>query len=443
MSTTNNYLVTFGDVATMGFTSKAAYPGGYNANKVMTKGEVDTYWFVDTTVAAFAGYTSLRCPRYQDLQNTTTTTSTTTTAAPTTTTTTTAAATTTTSTTTTAAPTTTTSTSTTSTTTLAPCQVSLSPSNIDGATACDNWNNVIDRTTYYTLYYPCSATNSQQLYTDSGLTTLIPNGYYSNGTNHFQVVGGNGTLTNSTVCAGATTTTTSTTTSTSTTTTTTTTTTEAPTTTTTTTAAPTTTTTTEAPTTTTTTTAAPVAYTIDSTSTGTPYDACTTGDPTIPLYAAPGNTVPYVTMILYTNTGLSTPYVGGSGWRKLTQGATAYAAVVTTDGEITDYVTCASLTTTTTTTEAPTTTTTTTAAVNYIAYPADKYGCSGGSCGSFIQATEIAFPDTFTVTINKWYVSLSGDGYAYQLTSITPSAGPGLIMLESTMNTCGAACSVS
>ena len=86
MSTTNNYLVTFGDVATMGFTSKAAYPGGYNANKVMTKGEVDTYWFVDTTVAAFAGYTSLRCPRYQDLQNTTTTTSTTTTSTTTTTT---------------------------------------------------------------------------------------------------------------------------------------------------------------------------------------------------------------------------------------------------------------------------------------------------------------------------------------------------------------------
>ena len=100
-------------------------------------------------------------------------------------------------------------------------------------------------------------------------------------------------------------------------------------------------------------------------------------------------------------------------------------------------------TTTTTTTEPPTTTTTTTTAgITYIAYPADKYGCSGGSCGSFIETTEIAFPDTFTVTINKWYVSQSGDGYAYQLTSTTPSAGPGLIMQQSTMNTCGAACSV-
>jgi hypothetical protein len=87
----------------------------------------------------------------------------------------------------------------------------LSPSNIDGSTACDNWNNVIDRTTYYAAYNPCSATNGQQLYTDSGLTTLLPNGWYSNGTNYFQVVGGNGTLTNSTVCPGPTTTSTTTT----------------------------------------------------------------------------------------------------------------------------------------------------------------------------------------------------------------------------------------
>jgi hypothetical protein len=87
----------------------------------------------------------------------------------------------------------------------------LSPSNIDGPTACDNWNNVIDRTTYYALYSGCSATNGQQLYTDSGLTTLLPNGWYSNGTNYFQVVGGNGTLTNSTACPGPTTTSTTTT----------------------------------------------------------------------------------------------------------------------------------------------------------------------------------------------------------------------------------------
>jgi hypothetical protein len=176
----------------------------------------------------------------------TTSTSTTTTEAPTTTSTTTSGGGGTTS-------TSTTSTSTSTTTAAGPCQVSLSPSNVDGPTACDNWNNVIDRTTYYALYSGCSATNGQQLYTDSGLTTLIPNGWYSNGTNYFQVVGGNGTLTNSTACTGATTTTTTTQPPT-----TTTTTTQPPTTTTTTTQPPTTstttTTTTEPPTTTTTTT---------------------------------------------------------------------------------------------------------------------------------------------------------------------------------------------
>jgi hypothetical protein len=364
MSKVNNYLITFGDVATMGFTSKASYPGGYNANKIMTKGEIDTYWFVDTTVAAYAGYTSLRCPRYQDLQNTTTTSTTTTT----------------------------------TTTTLAPCQVSLSPSNIDGATACNNWNNVIDRTAYYALYYPCSAANGQQLYTDSGLTTLIPNGWYSDGTTYFQVVGGNGTLTNSTACPG-TTSTTSTTTSTTTTTTsttTTTTTTEPPPTT----EPPTTSTTTT--TTTTTTTAAPVAYTIDSTSTGTAYDACTTGNPTIPLYAAPGNTVPYVTMILYTNTGLSTPYIGGTGWRKLTQGATEYAAVVTTDGEITDYTACAGLTTSTTTSTTTTTTTTTTLSPNVDIY--------------INTVSSLDIPIT-GMTINGVAVTWSGGGPDFTLTA--------------------------
>jgi cytoskeletal protein RodZ len=277
MSTTNNYLVTFGDVATMGFTSKAAYPGGYNANKVMTKGEVDTYWFVDTTVAAFAGYTSLRCPRYQDLQNTTTTTSTTTTAAPTTTTTTTAAATTTTSTTTTAAPTTTTSTTTTaapttttstSTTTTTTAAATTTTSTTTTTTAApvsysigvQSFNGGYNYTGYSTSNDACNAGgtnpiaavfssgtigNGEVLYLDSNLTNAFTStgGYYwaSGGIGiyyYFNYVGG--VITNFTYCAAPTTT--STTTSTSTTTTTTTT--EAPTTTTTT-------TTTEAPTTTT------------------------------------------------------------------------------------------------------------------------------------------------------------------------------------------------
>ena len=97
--------------------------------------------------------------------------------------------------------------------------------------------------------------------------------------------------------------------------------------------------------------------------------------------------------------------------------------------------------TTTTTTDAGTTTTTT-AGINYIAYPADKYVCDAPNCGAFVEATEIAFPDTFTPVINKWYSPSIPNGYAYQLTSTTPSAGPGLIMYAGTFNTCGLACSI-
>ena len=97
--------------------------------------------------------------------------------------------------------------------------------------------------------------------------------------------------------------------------------------------------------------------------------------------------------------------------------------------------------TTTTTTDAGTTTTTT-AGINYIAYPADKYVCDAPNCGAFVEATEIAFPDTFTPVINKWYSPSIPNGYAYQLTSTTPSTGPGLVMYSGTFNTCGLACSV-
>ena len=97
--------------------------------------------------------------------------------------------------------------------------------------------------------------------------------------------------------------------------------------------------------------------------------------------------------------------------------------------------------TTSTTTEAGTTTTTT-AGITYISYPADKYGCDAPNCGAFVEATEIAFPNTFTPVINKWYSPSTPNGYAYQLTSTTPSAGPGLIMYAGTFNTCGLACSI-
>jgi hypothetical protein len=105
-------------------------------------------------------------------------------------------------------------------------------------------------------------------------------------------------------------------------------------------------------------------------------------------------------------------------------------------------IVCDSTTTTTTTEPSTSTTSTTTAGITYISYNADKYGCSAPSCGAFVAATEIAFPDTFTPIINKWYSASTPDGYAYQLTSTTPSAGPGLIMFAGTFNTCGLACSV-
>jgi len=128
-----------------------------------------------------------------------------------------------------------------------------------------------------------------------------------------------------------------------------------------------------------------------------------------------------------TNAPICT-YAGGSA-------TITYTSTTTTS-------TSTSTSTTSTTTEPPTTTTTTTAGITYIAYNADKYGCSGGSCGAFVAATEIAFPDTFTPVINKWYSALTPDGYAYQLTSTSPSAGPGLIMYEQSFNTCGLACSI-
>lgn len=96
------------------------------------------------------------------------------------------------------------------------------------------------------------------------------------------------------------------------------------------------------PTTTTTTTQAPspVPYTIDSFGTGSSFDACTYGSPSVSVYAQPGYTTPMVGMIFYDSSSLTTPYVGGSGWRKFTNGSTNYAGEVDTNGELTNYVTC-------------------------------------------------------------------------------------------------------
>ena len=105
-------------------------------------------------------------------------------------------------------------------------------------------------------------------------------------------------------------------------------------------------------------------------------------------------------------------------------------------------IVCDGTTTTTSTSTSTTTTTTSGGGTNYIAYYADKYACDPPNCGAFDSSVQIAFPDTFTPVLNKWYSALTPDGFAYQLTSTTPSAGPGLICYVQSFNSCGLACSI-
>ena len=93
-------------------------------------------------------------------------------------------------------------------------------------------------------------------------------------------------------------------------------------------------------TTTTTTTGGPVPYIIDSFGQGSSFDACNYSNPSISVYASYVYNVPMVGMIFYDSPSLTTPYVGGSGWRKFTNGSTNYAGEVDTNGELTNYVTC-------------------------------------------------------------------------------------------------------
>jgi hypothetical protein len=93
-------------------------------------------------------------------------------------------------------------------------------------------------------------------------------------------------------------------------------------------------------TTTTTTTAAPVVYTIDNAATGSSASACSGSTTTSTVYAQPGNTVPFVTMILYDSSALINPFIGSTGWRKLVGPVDTYAVEIDVNGEITNYVTC-------------------------------------------------------------------------------------------------------
>ena len=166
-------------------------------------------------------------------------------------------------------------------------------------------------------------------------------------------------------------------------------------------------------TTSTTTTAAPVEYTIDNGANGSAFGACTGSVPTSLVYAAPGNTVPIVTLILYTNQNLTSPFVGSAGYRKLVQGVTSYAAEVNSSGEITSYVTCASQTTTTTTTTTTSTSTTSTTTTLPPVTLSLTPGCAGG-------------PGLGTILANNFqggtgsfeYISISATSQAEALTNL-------------------------
>ena len=103
-------------------------------------------------------------------------------------------------------------TTTTTTTQAPPVTFTLSYSNIDGATACSNYPTV-DTTIYYAA--PGSTlSNDTTIYSDYNLTTLVPNGYYSNGVDYWIVAASAGVLNSQTSCTPTTTTTSTTTTTT-------------------------------------------------------------------------------------------------------------------------------------------------------------------------------------------------------------------------------------
>ena len=77
-----------------------------------------------------------------------------------------------------------------------PATLNLAYSTIDGATACSTYPST---NTYYALV-GSSFSNLTTIYTDFALTTLAPNGYYSDGVNYCDITGGTGTLQNQTSC---------------------------------------------------------------------------------------------------------------------------------------------------------------------------------------------------------------------------------------------------
>ena len=62
---TNNAIVTWNELNTMGLTLiGGSAPTG---NKIVTKGDINTYYYTSTTSVPYINYPSNRCPRYQDI----------------------------------------------------------------------------------------------------------------------------------------------------------------------------------------------------------------------------------------------------------------------------------------------------------------------------------------------------------------------------------------
>lgn len=62
---TTNALITFSDANVMGLYPLTTAPA--STNEIMTKGDLNQWFYMDNTVEPFASYTNNRCPRYQDV----------------------------------------------------------------------------------------------------------------------------------------------------------------------------------------------------------------------------------------------------------------------------------------------------------------------------------------------------------------------------------------
>jgi hypothetical protein len=308
---------------------------------------------------------------------------------------------------------TTSTTSTSTTTTLAPVPVTLAYSNVDGPTACYKFTAPIPDTATYYLQPGQTIGDGKTLYVDGVYSAIVADGFYSNGTDYWEVniAASGGVLSNGTPCPQTTTTTTSTSTSTTSTSTSTTSTSTS-----TTTAAPTSTTTTEAPTTTT-----------------------STSTTTVPL--PPGETSTTTTSTTAAPTSTTT---------------TTEAPTTTTS------TSTSTSTSTTTTTEPPTTTTSTSTSTTTAAYYSFGLGVDSisgnGACIDYASApityyaavstlanTVVLYQDSALSTFapnnyysdgtNSWLISSNGILTSETLCSGTPTTSTSTSTTSTTSTT--------